>query len=78
MKRIVILVLALLPVVAVAQQVDPVQAAIVLSLDLQRKAVQAQDMATLLANAKSGLEKAAAETVYWRDACQSTPECGGK
>lgn len=79
MKRIVILAVILLPVAALAQQgIDPVQAAILLSLDLQKKAVQAQDMANLLATARSGLEKAVAETAYWRDACQSTPDCGGE
>jgi hypothetical protein len=45
--------LALLPLGAVAQQQDPVQAGIVLSLDLQKKAVQAQDLAAALAAAKN-------------------------
>jgi hypothetical protein len=46
--------LALLPVAAAAQQQpDPVQAGIVLSLDLQRKAVQAQDLTQALVAAKN-------------------------
>ena len=43
----------LLTVPAAAQQPDPVQAGIVLSLDLQRKAVAAQDLAAALAAAKN-------------------------
>jgi hypothetical protein len=43
----------LLTVPAVAQPADPVQAAIVLSLDLQKRAVAAQDLAAALAAAKN-------------------------
>jgi hypothetical protein len=43
----------LLPAALFAQQPDPVQAGIVLSLDLQRKAVQAQDLTSALAAAKA-------------------------
>jgi len=45
--------IALLPLTAAAQQPDQVQAGLMLSLDLQRKAVQAQDLTTALAAAKS-------------------------
>jgi len=43
----------LLPLLAAAQPTDPVQAGIILSLDLQKRAVQAQDLAATLAAAKN-------------------------
>jgi hypothetical protein len=54
MRRLVFLPVALAASAAMAQQpADPVQAAIVLSLDLQKKAVAAQDLAGALVAARN-------------------------
>ena len=50
--RFLAVALALLAVPALAQQPDPVNAAVMLSLDLQKKAVAAQDLAAALAQAR--------------------------
>jgi hypothetical protein len=50
----ILCIVGLLPLAAVAQQQpDPVQAGLMLSLDLQKKAVAAQDLTQALAAAKN-------------------------
>jgi hypothetical protein len=48
-----VILLFLLSWAAAAQQTDPVQAGLMLSLDLQKKAVAAQDLTQALAAAKN-------------------------
>lgn len=66
------LVLALAPAFASAQQqVDPAQAAIMLSLALQKNAVQAQDFALMLAAMKNRIAEL---EQLCGEACKQKPE----
>lgn len=65
------------PGLALAQTADPVRLVMEDQAAIEIAQRHASDSLRMLIAAYEAAKKEAAAAAYWRDACLSTPECGG-